>query len=169
MNFDSVSPSGVTGRIILTRFPGRDDADGFTEGRLNEVFQALVSQGCHTLVSLPEDSEFEAFRANPMFAEHVKLHHLTWHHLPIADYQIPDSEFLRQWKPVSESVTSELVANRHVCLHCKGGIGRSGTVAAMILIEHGESNEQAIKQVRRARKGAIETTEQEAFVRAYRP
>jgi ADP-ribosyl-[dinitrogen reductase] hydrolase len=52
-------------------------------------------------------------------------------------------------------------------LHCKGGIGRSGTVAAMLLIEYGKENSVAIQQVRQKRKGAIENQLQEDFVRNF--
>jgi ADP-ribosyl-[dinitrogen reductase] hydrolase len=49
-------------------------------------------------------------------------------------------------------------------LHCKGGIGRSGTVAAMLLIEYGKENSVAIQHVRQKRQGAIENQLQEDFV-----
>jgi ADP-ribosyl-[dinitrogen reductase] hydrolase len=49
-----------------------------------------------------------------------------------------------------------------------GGKGRSGTIAAILLIEFGNKNEEVINIVRKKRKGAIETKEQEDFILAYR-
>ena len=49
-----------------------------------------------------------------------------------------------------------------------GGKGRSGTIAAILLIEFGENNKNAIELVRKKRKGAIETKEQEGFILSYR-
>ena len=49
-----------------------------------------------------------------------------------------------------------------------GGKGRSGTIAAVLLIEFGENNKEAIELVRGKRKGAIDTKEQEDFILAYR-
>jgi ADP-ribosyl-[dinitrogen reductase] hydrolase len=57
---------------------------------------------------------------------------------------------------------------RHVLLHCMGGLGRSGMVAARLLVELGEEPRTAIQRVRAARPGAIETAAQEAYVLACR-
>ena len=54
-------------------------------------------------------------------------------------------------------------------VHCRGGRGRSGLVAARLLVELGIGNEAAIKAVRAAQPLAIETPPQEAHVRDYRP
>ena len=50
-------------------------------------------------------------------------------------------------------------------VHCKG-LGRAGTVAAMLLLQSGEAKRasDAIHMVRHARPGAIETIAQEEFL-----
>ncbi|HMP63897.1 MAG TPA: ADP-ribosylglycohydrolase family protein, partial [Phenylobacterium sp.] len=53
--------------------------------------------------------------------------------------------------------------------HCKGGLGRAGTVAARLLTELGHPAEDAIVRVRTERPGALETRAQEYHVRASRP
>jgi len=45
-----------------------------------------------------------------------------------------------------------------------GGYGRTGMVAARLLIEFGVEPEEAIARVRSARPGAIEMPQQEAWV-----
>jgi protein-tyrosine phosphatase len=47
-----------------------------------------------------------------------------------------------------------------VLVHCRGGVGRAGTVAARILVELGTPATEAVRQVRAARAGAIETRSQ---------
>ena len=54
-------------------------------------------------------------------------------------------------------------------VHCKGGLGRAGMMAARLLVELGANPDAAIKEVRRARKGAIETPAQLALVRRTTP
>ena len=54
-------------------------------------------------------------------------------------------------------------------VHCKGGLGRAGTVAALMLVELGMAPDEAIRTVRAARKGAIETREQERYIREWVP
>jgi ADP-ribosylglycohydrolase len=46
-----------------------------------------------------------------------------------------------------------------------GGLGRTGTIAARLLVEFGVDPEKAIREIRMARPGSIETREQEEYVR----
>ena len=50
-----------------------------------------------------------------------------------------------------------LRAGERVLVHCRGGLGRAGAVAARLLIEFGATPVTAIAQVRAARPRAIET------------
>ncbi|CAN5345025.1 hypothetical protein BH24ACT19_BH24ACT19_17720 [soil metagenome] len=52
-----------------------------------------------------------------------------------------------------------------VVVHCRGGLGRSGMFAASVLVVLGRPAGEAIKVVREAREGAIETPDQEDRVR----
>ena len=88
--------------------------------------------------------------------------------MPIADFKAPDHEFKKKWITTKTLLKNDLLKGSNIVLHCKGGIGRSGTIAALILIEHGEENANAIKCVRKKRQGAIENEVQEQFVLGYR-
>jgi len=52
-------------------------------------------------------------------------------------------------------------------VHCSGGIGRSGMVAAAYLISNGFNADDAMKHVRARVSGAIETREQENLLRLF--
>jgi ADP-ribosyl-[dinitrogen reductase] hydrolase len=51
-----------------------------------------------------------------------------------------------------------------VLVHCRGGLGRAGTVAARLLIELGLEPVTAMARVREVRPGAIENDDQEMYV-----
>ena len=63
------------------------------------------------------------------------------------------------------TISSVLGEGRNVAVHCRQCIGRSGLIAAGILVNSGVPPEQAIKTVSAARGLAIpETTEQRVWV-----
>ncbi|UCH37105.1 MAG: dual specificity protein phosphatase family protein, partial [Candidatus Bathyarchaeota archaeon] len=67
-----------------------------------------------------------------------------------------------------EWIQSHLDNAAHIMIHCVGGLGRSGIVAAGYLISQGESASQAMETVRNFRSPkAIETKGQEKFLNRY--
>jgi ADP-ribosyl-[dinitrogen reductase] hydrolase len=52
-------------------------------------------------------------------------------------------------------------------VHCRGGIGRSGLVAASVVTTYGFAPTDAIARVRQAQPLAVETRLQEAYVGRY--
>ena len=80
-----------------------------------------------------------------------------WHNMPIRDFQAPTVAQLREF--VALMRTS--LPTKKVFVHCQGGSGRTGTVAAAYWIAEGLSVPQAIAKVRERRPHAIETPEQE--------
>lgn len=62
-----------------------------------------------------------------------------------------------------------LARGDNVVIHCRGGLGRTGTVAARLLVEFGDQQETAIWKVRQAQKGSIETPAQEKYVTNCKP
>lgn len=89
---------------------------------------------------------------------------MGWHHPPITDVQPPNARFESRWQHSGPALV-EIVRNRgRVLEHCRGSQGRAGTVATCLLIELGVSALEAVKRIRRARPGAIETRQQLAYV-----
>ncbi|MDD4029531.1 MAG: nucleoside triphosphate pyrophosphohydrolase [Caldisericia bacterium] len=82
-------------------------------------------------------------------------------HVPIPDFSTPTPlqfrKLLRHW-------AFYRFCKLPVYMHCMGGFGRAGTMAACYLMMQGETAAGAIKKVRKLRPGAIETKEQEIFI-----
>ena len=89
-------------------------------------------------------------------------------HLPIVDVSVPSAEFEQQWQQELPELLATLENGGKVLVHCKGGLGRAGMVAALLLVERGGRFESAIRKVRQARPGAIETSSQQQYVIEYR-
>ncbi len=114
------------------------------------------------LVSLIEPSEYVLAGVErlpelvPIGIRHIQL--------PIADFSVPDAQWEELWRGAGPNIRSVLKRGGKVCIHCMGGYGRTGMVAARLLIEFGVEPEEAIARVRSARPGAIEMPQQEAWV-----
>jgi ADP-ribosyl-[dinitrogen reductase] hydrolase len=94
---------------------------------------------------------------------------MRWLHLPITDVSVPSAAFESQWRDELPELLATLGQGGKILVHCKGGLGRAGMVAAFLLIETGERPGEAIRRVRQVRPGAIETPAQERYVAAYQP
>jgi ADP-ribosyl-[dinitrogen reductase] hydrolase len=81
----------------------------------------------------------------------------------------PSAEFEAKWPAHSESLRTLLDKGQNVLVHCRGGLGRAGMVSARLLVESGVEPGVAIARVRAARPGAIETPEQEVWVKTGPP
>ena len=88
--------------------------------------------------------------------------------MPIVDLKAPDHNFMEKWQITKVLLKNDLIEGKNIILHCMGGKGRSGTIAAILLIEFGEKHKEAVEIVREKRKGAIETKEQEDFILSYK-
>ncbi|MGN7839539.1 cyclin-dependent kinase inhibitor 3 family protein [Stenotrophomonas sp. 22385] len=135
---------------------------------LDVDLSAIRIWGARRLVSLLEPSEFHELRITSL-AERASHHGLAWHGLPIKDGAAPDRRLLDPWTALGPMFSRELLEGAKIVVHCKGGLGRAGTVASMLLLQSGAAtdSEDAMIKVRMARPGAIETPEQEAFIRAW--
>ena len=88
--------------------------------------------------------------------------------MPIADLGAPNQDFKYKWETTKVLLKNELLEGQNVIFHCRGGKGRAGTIAAILLVDFGHEKKEAIDLVRERRKGAIETKTQEDFIAAYR-
>jgi protein-tyrosine phosphatase len=124
------------GKLLGGEYPG-GDTEADTQRRLREL--ALAGVDC--FVNLTRPGELPAYHtALPAGAQYF--------HLPIPDHGLPvDRDFMRQIQSV---VGSALDAGRCVYVHCRMGIGRTGTVLGCRLVEEGLSGEAALDELNRA-------------------
>lgn len=92
---------------------------------------------------------------------------LWWRHLPIVDMNVPLPEFEETWRIEGQQISSSLAAGERVVIHCLAGLGRTGMIAARLLVDMGVPPDTAIVDVRRVRPRAIQTTAQEDYVRQH--
>lgn len=162
-----VRASPAHGRIGITFCPGKKDHLALTGSWARDLsidLDAIADWGAKLVLTLVEPAELKSL-AVPELGQEVARRGIEWRHLPIADYSVPTDAFEQQWATEGPYIRTLLRNGDDVLVHCKGGLGRAGMMAARLLVEMGMPPEEAIREVRRARKGAIETSSQLALVR----
>lgn len=136
---------------------------GYWDRDLSLDLDAICEWGAAAVVTLVEKKELTLLRVEHL-GEEVVRRKMLWFHLPIVDVSTPDEGFEEQWRVAGNELRALLRSGRDVLVHCRGGLGRAGTIGARLLIESGMEPAAAINQVRAVRPGAIETREQERYV-----
>jgi atypical dual specificity phosphatase len=125
-------------------------------GDVAGALAAMRAEGIRAIVSLDEDG-----LSAPLVHEYG-MDHL---HCPIEDFAAPT---LEQMDRCVAFIERHVERNEPVAVHCRAGIGRTGTVLSCYLVKHENlSAAKAIAEVRRRRPGSIETSAQETLIHAY--
>lgn len=173
LRIDHVAVPGTGGLIGMTLCPGKalysfpDVRPGGPRRDLDRDLQVICDWQTDALVTLME--RFEIQQLVPDLPKRARQLGLHWLHLPIVDVWIPDEHFERTWQRAGAELRQILRGGGRVVLHCRGGLGRTGTIAGRLLVEFGVNPREAIRLVRAARPGTIQTLEQETYVLRCRP
>jgi protein-tyrosine phosphatase len=163
-------PVGL-GAVGVTFCPGKQGDSVFGAPWARNVgldLDVIQAWGAASVVTLVEGHELVSLGV-PDLGERILQRGLQWHHLPIADLSAPGPGFEAGWTAVAVQLRQLVVDGGRVLVHCRGGLGRAGTVAACLLVELGEAPRDAVLRVRAARPNAIETAGQERYVLSYAP
>ena len=147
--YDVLKVPGLAGGLIFTPCPGT------RETTLEQALLALQQAGAAGVITLMPHSELAANGAEQI-AQQCHSLDLAWYHLPVADEQVPLEAFGEGWRASRQALIEHLRGGRSLAIHCKGGSGRTGLIAARILIELGIDRGEAISQVQALRPKAIQ-------------
>jgi ADP-ribosyl-[dinitrogen reductase] hydrolase len=169
LHIAEVSPGPGMGRIGLTLCPGKVQSWGLTGAWARDLavdVDAIAAWNAAVVVTLVQPDELEQLKV-PGLGDAVRDRHMEWLHLPIRDRGVPGEEFEAAWMAAGERLRDRLRAGFNILVHCMGGLGRAGTIVSRLLVELGWTPDDAIREVRRVRPGAIETDDQEDFVHGH--
>lgn len=165
-----VSPRGFSGTVGMLPFPGlvilRRGERSIDSDCQERVLDRLAAKGVTLLVSLLDTGECE-----PDDVEHLQdaagTRGIRIALAPIADFCAPETS--SYWTELAGTVLPELALGASVAFCCLAGAGRSGMMAARVLIAAGSDASAAIASVRSARPDAIESDDQVAYLLASAP
>lgn len=143
------------GKLFLSSRPRggdwlEDEVSGWRRSGIDTVVSLLTGE---------EEEELDLVNE----ATEAQTQHLTFISYPIPDRGTPsDTSTLPN---LLETIHRDLQQGKSVLVHCRQGIGRTGLVAASLLVREGMEPESAIQEVSRVRGVQIpETPEQEGCI-----
>jgi protein-tyrosine phosphatase len=148
------------GHVLAGEHPAKEG-----EEQLSEKLQLFALAGITHFIDLT--SPADPVKTYQPLGGAVRINH------PITDFGVPSP---LQMQGILQSIQSALSQGGKVYVHCKGGIGRTGTVAATWLTEQGLDDEQALALLlqkwqamdkRFEEPHTPETQAQRAFVRTW--
>ena len=125
---------------------------------LADDLQRMRNEGYDVLVSLltqSEANEFDLARE----AEISNGSGIKFISLPVADLGVPQS--VHAFRKLVDDLTAELNSGKKVAIHCRQGIGRSGLLAAALLVSSSVDPDAAIRRVSDARGLPVPETPQQ--------
>jgi ABC-type multidrug transport system ATPase subunit/protein tyrosine phosphatase (PTP) superfamily phosphohydrolase (DUF442 family) len=89
---------------------------------------------------------------------------LNWYHFPVPDMTPPSVEDACEW---CARIDAWVRSGEPVVVHCRAGIGRTGTLIAAYLVFKGVDASTALREVRAVEERYVQSTEQEEFLHEF--
>jgi protein-tyrosine phosphatase len=132
---------------------------------LEDEIASWRREGVDTVVSLLTSEEVDDLGLGNE-AQHVKSQGMHFVSFPILDREVPESD--TKVAAALEKLDADLSSRRNVVVHCRQGIGRTGLMAACLLVMKGLNPEAAVKSLSAARGTPVpETAEQRRWIDHY--
>lgn len=125
---------------------------------IDEEFSGLHDAGIRQVVSLLEDKEaFElGLAAEDALCEKHGLHFISF---PIPDRGLPAS--VHDFATLARSIYHETAGGKNTVIHCRAGIGRTGLLAAGVLLHAAFDVDEAFEHISKRRGVEVPDTEEQ--------
>ena len=154
----------LPGKVLAGEYPA-----GTTREATRERLQRLLAAGVECFIDLTEPGELKAYDTDlPFSVEYLRK--------PIRDHGIPAKRV--HMIEILDCLLDAVQSGRSVYVHCRAGIGRTGTVIGCFLVERGLAGDAALDELNRLWQqsersqswgSTPETDEQVEFIRSWKP
>ena len=142
------------GKLGLCGCPGTLLDSNNQKIRIENTLKILKNHHIDIIVSLLEISELKSLGCDNLIKE-IKLNNFVWFHFPIIDFNIPTKNSLLKLNLLLSDLERFLKEEKNIIIHCKAGLGRTGTIASLLLAKLGISTKDAVQYIRKYRPGSI--------------
>lgn len=171
LRIDKIELPGGLGYIGMTLCPGKKIRSTFGyiwDRDLGEDLQCLKDEKADGVLTIMETDELESCKVPDLGAELRTAGHRWWH-LSVIDCCVLGPNRYHEWETLRRELAAFVLSGKNLVVHCRGGLGRTGTLAAVFLADLLDiPPREALGMVREARPGTVENRHQEDFVLNYR-
>ncbi len=165
----AVVPHPFGGSIVMSGFPGLETTfDGeaiFDPDSCRETVEGLRALGAGQLMLLVERDELDQIGFD-LLARTCTTAGIAVIERPIVDYSVPSDTMMAGWHAERAARAAHLEQGGTFAVSCQHGAGRSGLMATLCLMEAGLTADDAMATVRSHFAQAVESSEQEAWLRS---
>ena len=137
-----------TGALVLTPCPATKEAT------LDASLAQLKEQGVEAIVTALDDHEL-ASKDVAALGEKTRALGMQWFQIEIEDDCAPGADFAAKWQAASPALHQVVDNGGKVAMHCMGGSGRTGLLAAHLLLEKSWDMSKIVQEVQVLRPGAF--------------
>jgi hypothetical protein len=112
--------------------------------RAEERIRRFLDAGVTYFLDLTEEGELPSYRG-------LLLGKARYRRMAIPDFDVPPERAMRR---TLDLIDRRLLEGDVVYVHCRAGLGRTGTVVGCYLARHGLNGREALKELRRLRRGS---------------
>lgn len=125
---------------------------------LEDEIRSWKMAGVDVVVCLLRDDEIAELDLS-LESAFCQSHAIEFLRFPIQDRGIPPNR--PEANELINGIAGDLMGGRNVLIHCRAGIGRTGLVAACVLIDLGVDPHQSLQLVSRARGTIVPDTDEQ--------
>ncbi|MGF1739145.1 dual specificity protein phosphatase family protein [Photobacterium satsumensis] len=154
-------PLDDSGTLLLTPCPGTKEVS------LHDSLVQLKEAGAAAVLTAlePEDLPEGGLEA---LAEECRGLGMRWFHLPIEDDCAPGAQFDANFPEANKAAQAMLDNGDAIAVHCMGGSGRTGLIAARIMLSRGAELSSTIEKIQALRPGAFQRQPHIDYIQQYK-
>ena len=125
---------------------------------IDDELRAIAKEGIIKIVSLL--GRHEAFEVGlEQENEYAQKNAMEFVSYPIQDRGLPSS--VKEFSHFTHHLYHDIATGKNTVIHCRAGIGRTGLVAAGVLLHHGFKPDEAFKHISQKRGVQVPDTEEQ--------
>ncbi|QIZ75611.1 protein-tyrosine phosphatase family protein [Ferrimonas lipolytica] len=134
------------------------------DGAIAADIALLKQAGVGVVVTTLTSEELHRFQLTALGST-VQNADMVWLHLPVVDKSLPAERFAAGWADALEQLQQSAAAGERISVHCRGGTGRTGLVAAKIALALDAEFDATVAAIRAARPGALSAEAQLTYLK----